>query len=184
MNYFFLVPYAEISQQMLNLSTSRKLSSVPVKIYNQLPFYLLETSEENSSHAAFGNYERLFADEIDAAIPIIPAQKISHAGIFFETAPASQATSFDYIVPVDRIVSGAMFKAFLSTPGDKIKLEAYDPLGTLLGTYVENFYVHDEMINLPVPKSFIMAGIKLRLIYTSVGAVAPQFYMNMLWSSI
>lgn len=183
MSYFFFVPYAELTQEMINLSVSRRKEDIPVQTINSQPFYLLEVESSLSHDRVFNAYRQYLASELADASPEVPAQKISYEGIFKETVTCNGTRTFDYTVSADKIISEVIFEANNTAFGDYIAIKVLLS-GNVIGTYIQNFYVSDETVRVSVPKTLIVSGLVIRVEYTSVSVLTnPKFFMNMIWSN-
>lgn len=184
-SYFFLIPYAELTQTMINLSTSVSKTTVPIRLYSGIPFYLLEVLENNSNHSVFNDYQRYWDKEINDASPELPAPKIKNSGIFSQTVTVNGVRTYTYILTESRIINGIIFKAESTTFGDKLDLNILDSEDNIFAQYAKDFYLSNDLIQMSSRKVLMPAGMKIQIVYTSVALLtpAPKFYMNMLWVS-
>lgn len=184
-SYFFLIPYAELTQIMINLSTSITKSSVLIKSYSGIPFYILEVLEKNSNNTVFNDYQRYLSTEINIATPILPATKIKNSGIFSQTVTVNGVRTYTYTLTENRIINGIIFKVSSTTFGDKLNLNILDSEDNIFAQYAKDFYVSDDLIQMQSKKVLMPAGMKVQVVYTSVALLtpSPKFYLNMLWIS-
>lgn len=183
MSWFFLIPYAELTQDMINLSTSRDKSEIPTSLYSSQPFYVLEVSERNVLSTVFSSYKRYLGKELASAVPALPGSKISIQGIpdLSGTTVANQATEFSYTVPSNSILQGIVFGVKESNFLDYIDIATYSG-ETLLAKRVNHLYVIDGIRELILPKTLVLANLTIKLTYTNTGQSAAKIFVNLHWS--
>jgi len=101
------------------------------------------------------------------------------------TAGTSQ--NIDLTLTDDHLITGAWMIVDGATLGDTVNLQVVDttgftgyPAGTVLNQFITNFYLPtsaSEQFNITYPAK-IIAGLTLRVVYTSTGATNPFFAAN------
>ena len=174
MTQFLLVQTANLTDTMLYKSTSGSLAEVPIKVYNGVPFYLLEVPEENLNRPEFDGYRRYTRASISNAVPEIRFP-LKTKGILTGSVSTGATKSFDYTLTEGRRLFGAVLCISGSSFGDNFDLDAYSGQ-TLISKYIENFYVMDGMHSIDLPSVVgIPAGITLRFTYRNTGLLTANF---------
>lgn len=105
------------------------------------------------------------------------------------TATAGVTTTGDYKILNDSLIDGAVVLVKNSALGDKVTLQVIDidniigyGANVVLGQYVTNWYINpDSTFQVDLKSAYpakILAGLYLRVSYTSVGANNVDFLIN------
>ena len=106
------------------------------------------------------------------------------------TATAGASTNIDYKLLDDCFLSGGQLFVKNAKFGDSVTLQVVDKdnvlgfgAGVVLKQFITNYALRDdqeEQYNQDLPNvSKVIAGLYLRLIYNSVGTIAPSVEMNL-----
>ncbi len=184
MMMFFLIPYIELTQEMINLSTSNDKTQVPVRYYSAQPFYVLEVEQEFLSSAVFKIYRQYWSHELDKASPSTPNQKLIFVGIreLSGECAAGTSTGFSYTVPENRILQSIVLGVFNSTFLDYIDITIYSG-ETLVSEKAKQVYVVDGRTQIDISKSLVPANLIIKMVYTNTDAQnVAKIFTNLIWS--
>lgn len=183
-SFFFFIPYIELTQGMINKSTSNNISEIPIRYIGNTPFYLLEVLENNfKTTDIFNAYRPYNQKEIDTATPETPGQKLTFEGVSDLSGSISigQRKSFTYTVLENKILKGIVLGVNSSNFLDYIDIEIYSG-ETLVTKKVNNLYVVDGRTEIIPPPSLIIAGLTIKLTYSNTGVLASKIFVNLVWS--
>lgn len=105
----------------------------------------------------------------------------------FGVCPAGQSLTLDLALPDDILIVGGRLLLENSKFGDRVTMQVVDkdgiaaPAGTVLGEYIQDWFVggqHDSLtVASPYPNK-VPAGFYLRVIYTSTGTTDVSVAVN------
>jgi hypothetical protein len=183
MSIFFLIPTSEITQGMINRSTSLSIDTIPTTTINYIPFYILEVEKQNVlSTNIFDNYVPYLKNQIEYATPKVVAQSIRFKGIFKDTVSPYTTKETSYTFIDNKIITGVVFRTNNFNFGDNVSIIIKDPMDNIINTFVSDWYIEDSLFQLEVPRTLIVANIKICLLYKNIGANTANWFMNLkLW---
>lgn len=99
------------------------------------------------------------------------------------TATAGTTTHLDYTLTDDVLMAGGnAFMAKGAAWGDKVAFQVLHPIAGLLLEFISDWYVNPDSTQQTVPTSNypakLVAGLILRVVYTSVGASNVEIAVN------
>lgn len=181
MTFYYLIPYAELTQSMVNKSTSTNKDELIIKTYNNMPYYQLKVEDEIIKKTnIFDDYRQYRQNELKTASPVLVTKKIAAEGLMNDTVSPNSSKDTVYQFSSNKIITGMQFKANSPNFGDKVSFSVLDASDNLINQHIKDWWVSDDLLKIDVPRTLIVTGMKFKVTYTNTYAAltSVKWFLN------
>jgi hypothetical protein len=178
MSRFVLIPTNELTNGMIIKSVSNEKSEIPIKYYNNIPYYIVEVEESVLKNTSiYDNYLSVHKTNIETAVPLSMGERIIIKGIINGKVNANTSKTFDWVVNENMVIHKAILGVSKKNINDTINLQVYLPAipevspETLIGQYVYDVNITNEEMVFNLPPSLMTQNLIIRLTYNNTSLI-------------